>query len=273
LPRTVSQLDASFVDDLGVDSFTLVDLTLDFEETFELEIPDDEAWYHEGSMAARPRHAARRAPRIVTDKPPRKFYTPTPSADERPTVAPPFDIEAYAREASAPESERRPRSKPSARRRSQLKEPEPDSASALLRTIDDAAGPRNTHTPNDDDDRVAAMRECFSHGDYVAALTMADIILAAQPNNPIALAFRANSRAALEDVHAFQLGPLDRVPVVVTQPERTGRQATDGGVAVVLSLMDGCAILQAIVDACGMPRLEVLRLLQDLNHRGIIAFE
>jgi acyl carrier protein len=30
-------LDASFVDDLGVDSLALVDLTLDFEETFNIE--------------------------------------------------------------------------------------------------------------------------------------------------------------------------------------------------------------------------------------------
>jgi acyl carrier protein len=35
-------LDASFVDDLGVDSLALVDLTLDFEETFNIEIPDEE---------------------------------------------------------------------------------------------------------------------------------------------------------------------------------------------------------------------------------------
>ena len=207
----------------------------------------------------------------MTDKPPRKFYTPTPSADERPTVAPSFDIEAYARETGAPESERPPLSEPTATRRSQLKEPEPDSASALLRTIDDAAGPRNTHTPSDD--RIAAMRECFSHGDYVAALTMADLILAAQPHNPIALEFQANSRATLEDVYALQLGPMDRVPVVVRQSERAGRQATDGRVAVLLSLMDGCTTLQAIVDVCGMPRLEALRLLHDLNHRGIIAFD
>jgi len=210
----------------------------------------------------------------MTDKLTRKFYTPPPksgSDDDRPTGPPPFDIEAYAREATAPESERRPQSEPTARRRPELKEPEPDSASALLRTIDHAAGPRKTDSPNDD--RIAAMRECFSFGDYAGALTIVDVILAVQPNNAVALEFRAHSRAALEDVYALGLGSLDRVPVVVTKPERTGRRATDGRVAVLLSLMDGCATLRAIVDVCGMPRLEALRLLHDLNHRGIIAFE
>jgi acyl carrier protein len=32
-----------FIDDLGADSLALVDLTLVFEETFDIEIPDDEA--------------------------------------------------------------------------------------------------------------------------------------------------------------------------------------------------------------------------------------
>jgi hypothetical protein len=47
--------------------------------------------------------AARSEPRIVTDKPTRKLYTPTPSSDERTTVPPPFDIEAFARETTAPD--------------------------------------------------------------------------------------------------------------------------------------------------------------------------
>ena len=35
--------DASFIDDLGADSLALVDLTLTFEETFDIDIPDEEA--------------------------------------------------------------------------------------------------------------------------------------------------------------------------------------------------------------------------------------
>jgi acyl carrier protein len=45
LHMTDRQLDARtrFVDDLGVDSLALVELTLVFEETFDIDIPDDEA--------------------------------------------------------------------------------------------------------------------------------------------------------------------------------------------------------------------------------------
>ncbi len=35
--------EASFTDDLGVDSLTMVELVMAMEETFDIEIPDDEA--------------------------------------------------------------------------------------------------------------------------------------------------------------------------------------------------------------------------------------
>jgi len=35
--------DASFIDDLGADSLALAELTLVFEESFDIEIPDEEA--------------------------------------------------------------------------------------------------------------------------------------------------------------------------------------------------------------------------------------
>jgi hypothetical protein len=212
----------------------------------------------------------------VTDKPPRKFYSPTPrsaplKAPEPSTVPPPFDIEAYARETSAPESERPPLSEPTATRRSQLKEPEPDSASALLRTIDDSADPRSTRRTSDD--RITAMRECFAFGDYVGALTMADLILTAQPDNLLAREFRTNCRVALEDVYAFRLGPLDRVPVVAIVREQTGNRAIDGRIGFLLSLIDGASTLEAILDVCALPRLDALRILHDLVQRGTVTFE
>ena len=45
LHATTARLDAQtrFVDDLGADSLALVELTLVFEETFDIDIPDDEA--------------------------------------------------------------------------------------------------------------------------------------------------------------------------------------------------------------------------------------
>ncbi len=212
----------------------------------------------------------------MTDKPSRKLYSPTPRSgqgkEEEPvTLPPPFDIEAFARETIGPGSDRRSGLGPAARRRSQLKEPEPDSASALLRTIEDSSV--SSKTQQTDAERIAAMRACFSFGDYAGALTMADLILLGQPDNLLAREIRANCRTTLEDVYALRLGPLDRVPVVVMLPKLDPQRAIDSRTGFLLSLIDGSSTLEAILDVCGQPRLDALRLLDDMVQRGIVAFE
>lgn len=209
----------------------------------------------------------------MTDKPSRKFYSPTPRSgsgkEEEPiTLPPPFDIETFARETTGPASVREPRP---AARPSSLKEPEPDSASALLRTIQASAPPTNAQQTSDE--RIAAMRECFSFGDYAGALTMADVILATQSDNLLARDIRAKCRATLEDVYALRLGPLDRIPSIVTLPKKTGNRAIDSRTGFLLSLIDGASTFEAILDVCGMPRLDALRILDDLVQRGSIALE
>jgi hypothetical protein len=212
----------------------------------------------------------------VTDKPSRKFYSPTPKfgaakEQELTTRPPPFDIEAFARETIGPDSDRRSTSEPIPRRRSQLKEPEPDSASALLRTIEDS--PVSSRAPQADDERIAALRASFSFGDYAGALTIADLILVGQPDNLLARDVRAKCRTTLEDVYALRLGPLDRTPVVAMLPKLTRQRPIDTRTGFLLSLIDGSSTLEAILDVCGQPRLDALRILDDLVKRGIVAFE
>lgn len=226
-------------------------------------------------MRRRDRRAARRAARIVTDKPPRKFYSPTPRSvpRERSTTPPPFDLEAFAREMTAPDSEPSLPSQPTTQSRPKLKEPEveaPSSASALLGAIHNSEGPIVTQRI---DDPIAEMHECFSFGDYAGALVIADLVLAADPSDLTVREFRGKCRAALEEVYAFLLGPLDRVPVVVMLPESKGSHAIDHRTGFLLSLVDGSCPLERIVDECGMPRLDALRVLHDLVQRGIVAFE
>jgi hypothetical protein len=117
------------------------------------------------------------------------------------------------------------------------------------------------------------MRERFSFGDYAGALTMADVILAAHPDNPPARDIRAKCRTTLEDVYALRLGPLDRIPVVAMLPKLSGERAIDSRTGFLLSLIDGASTLEAILDVCALPRLDALRALHDLVQRGIVAFE
>jgi hypothetical protein len=206
----------------------------------------------------------------VTDKPTRKLYTPTPRSDERPTVPPPFDIEAFARATTAPDSRPSLPSEPTTQRRPKPAIEGPSSASALLGVIEDSAGPLITQRA---DDPIAEMGECFSLGDYSGALVIADLVLAADPDDQPVREFRAKCRAALEDVYAFLLGPLERIPVVVMLPEHTGNRATDHRTGLLLSIIDGSSTLDAILDVCGLPRLDALRIVHDLVQSGIVGLK
>ena len=208
------------------------------------------------------------APRVCAPPPARG-----PDDGDRPTVPPPFDLQAFAHETTARYPEPVAPLQP-ARRRPPIKKPEtqwPSIASALLDAIDVSTGQRKAQRL--DDDPVAEMRERFSSGDYAGALAMADIILAAQPNNRLAREFRTNSCAALEDVYAFRLGPLDRVPRVARPPALTDSRSVDHRTGFLLSLIDGVCTLEAIVEACGMPKSDALRILYELVQRGIVAFD
>jgi DNA-binding IclR family transcriptional regulator len=56
-------------------------------------------------------------------------------------------------------------------------------------------------------------------------------------------------------------------------PEQTDNEAIDNRISVLLPLIDGSSTLEAIVDVCGIPRLDALRALHDLVQRGVVAFE
>jgi hypothetical protein len=117
------------------------------------------------------------------------------------------------------------------------------------------------------------MRECFAFGDYEGALAKADIILAAWPDHALAREFRANCCAALEDVYAFRLGPMVRIPVVFRLPAPTDSPSVDHRSGFLMSFIDGSATLEAIVGGCGMPKSDALRILYELVKRGLVVFE
>ena len=201
-------------------------------------------------------------------------YATAGASDEhnRPTVRASSEVEASAC-AKTPQSFDCGPPWPPDRRRPPLSESEmewPSLASALLGAIDASAGARKTERIGDDP--IAEMRECFSSGDYAGALAMADRVLAAQPDQALARAFRTDCLAALEDVYAFRLGPLDRVPVVATPLVHTDGLPVDHRTGFLLHLIDGSTTLEAILDLCGMPRADALRIVDDLLQRRTIVF-
>jgi hypothetical protein len=192
--------------------------------------------------------------------------------NDRPTARPMFDLHALAQQAIAQDPPERPSDRSRDRARPTERAPQgPTSASALLGAIADSTGPRKTEPATED--AITEMKECFSSADYAAALAIADRTLATQPDHPLARALRADCRAALEDVYAFRLAPMDRVPVVTRLPAHGDSPFADHRTGFLLSIVKGSATLEAIVDACGMPKPDALCILDDLVQRGVIGFE
>jgi hypothetical protein len=274
---------------------------------------------------------------------PRKRREPPPpetpgDENDRPTVNPPFDVEAFAREASGPSSGRRfspdaPTQRPpppppvphledeeggvrsqqitltnenelEQARVASSKNSEPPSAERgnALSMADarapssprvDAVGPPRSLSPTSIEaavlgaigaspapeitertieDPVAEMRERFSLGDYTGALEMAELILAEEPGNLEAAECGENCRSVLENMYAARLGPLDRVPMVVVPRTQMRWLSMDHRAGFILSLIDGSSSVEMILDVCGMPKLDALRILHELVQQKIVAF-
>jgi hypothetical protein len=270
----------------------------------------------------------------MTDDPGKKASGGPTATDEegendRPTVAPPFDVEAFARasrgsrfprEASTQpppnlppaEGEKPPRGQQvTLTNEAELEQaralsarlsdrPKPITSTALSiaderakssGTIPPVADPAGTPasieaavlgalasqpapeiTERTIEDPAAEMRERFSLGDYTGALEMADLILADEPGNLEAAECGENCRTVLEGMFAAKLGALSRVPMVVVPRTQMRWLSIDHRAGFVLSLVDGSSSVDMILDVCGMPKLDALRILHELVQRKIVAF-
>jgi hypothetical protein len=247
------------------------------------------------------------------------FESAVVDENDRPTAPPPFDIEAFARETAAPDSERHTTSEPPTQpwqgtidEREVSKQPasiERDVDRALepldetsRPSVESATAPRpslsletvaprpvqRTFSPSsierallgavdgpvvtqrDIQDPEAEMLECYERGDYAEAITLADLVLAEAPESLVALECRSKSGTALEAIYAARLGSMSHLPIVVMTPAQLDGLEIDHRAGFLLSLVDGASTLETILDMCGMPRLDALRILRELVQLGVI---
>jgi hypothetical protein len=69
----------------------------------------------------------------------------------------------------------------------------------------------------------------------------------------------------------FSTTTMTRVPVQLLGAEDARALRMDHRAGFVLSLVDGVSGVEAILDVCGMPRDEAMRILQELIDVGAIA--
>jgi hypothetical protein len=149
--------------------------------------------------------------------------------------------------------------------------PSPSSIEAAVLGALGNAGPEITERTIEDP--IAEMRERLSLGDYTGALEMAELLLTEDPGDAEAAECAAACRGVLEGMYAARLGALDRVPSVIVQRTQLRWLSIDHRAGFVLSLVDGRSSLDMILDVCGMPRLDAMKILHELVQQKIVALK
>ncbi len=85
---------------------------------------------------------------------------------------------------------------------------------------------------------------------------------------PVAAIAATEDAREIERKYVARIGALDRVPSLV--PEKLASVALDHKTGFVLTRVDGTSTIAQIVDSSGLPRVEVLKVLDDLFARGAL---
>jgi hypothetical protein len=154
------------------------------------------------------------------------------SDNERPTLVPEFDLEAFARDS------------------------EIQQRSAL---------------PVDGEASIDQARRCHGEGDHEQALFLLARVTELAPLHPEATSLARDCRAALERECLSAVGSESTVLTVAMTADALMGLALDHVSGFLLSLMDGTLTVEAILDVSGLPRLLALRHLRNLLERGIVS--
>jgi hypothetical protein len=174
---------------------------------------------------------------------------------KRPTLAPAFDLEEFAREKmGAPERRTAPSEVPT--------EPPPP--------IDPHSGTREKVAVFDPLEE--ARRKIFA-GDHAGALVLVEARLEDERSDANALELADDCRRQLEKTYVARLGSLERVATLALDPGEIHTLPIDHRAAFLLLHVDGVSTLDMLLDVSGMPRLEALRLLFGFYEEGIVRLD
>jgi hypothetical protein len=121
-----------------------------------------------------------------------------------------------------------------------------------------------------DDAFADGMLERLAAGDYLGVLMAASALLEHQPNHADALDCIQIARSELVNVYVARLGSTKRVPRVAMSAEGLMALSLDFAAGLVLSHVNAVASIDDIVRACGLPKVDALRILSELFlRRGI----
>ncbi len=115
------------------------------------------------------------------------------------------------------------------------------------------------------------MLERLAASDYSGALIAAEALLLHHPLHSDALECAEIARSELRRLYVARLGSLDRVPHITVGWQGLSTLSLDFRAGFLLSRVDTRSALREIVEGCGLPRLDSLRILSELYLQQIIA--
>jgi hypothetical protein len=154
-------------------------------------------------------------------------------------------------------------------------------ASALLRA-QEAAQPaqspmelarRFSSIPARPANPVQDMKDRYAMGDFSGALEVAEKILAGDPDQEEAYRCAQSCRDVLTDMYASRIGGTQQRAVVTMSPDQIRWLSLDHRAGFLLSMIDGVSTVDELLDICGMPRIEALRILCLLLDQHAVVLE
>ncbi|MGH7437694.1 MAG: HD-GYP domain-containing protein [Polyangiaceae bacterium] len=88
---------------------------------------------------------------------------------------------------------------------------------------------------------------------------------------PVSSAPAAADEGALELAYLANLGSLDAIPTLTIKGTDLAKLSLDHRSGFVLTFVDGVSSVDTLIDASGLPRLEILRILSQLVTAGVIS--
>jgi hypothetical protein len=117
---------------------------------------------------------------------------------------------------------------------------------------------------------MAEVRDRFDVGDFTGALELASSILQEHPEHVDAQLYADHCRDTLKQMYISNLGGLRKVPQLAVSPEQLRWLALDHRAGFLLAQLDGRSTFEELLDVCGMPPFDAIRLLVQLLQQNVI---
>ncbi len=115
------------------------------------------------------------------------------------------------------------------------------------------------------------LHDRYAVGDFTGALVIADSILEQSPDDIEAKRYSQSCRDVLMQMYSARMGSLEQVVTVAIPPDQIRWLSLDHRAGFLLSLVDGFSSVDDILDICGVPRLDALRIMYQLLEQRVIT--